>query len=106
VIGELPFGKGKTFLRGGWVLGQVPNGWQVAGTYQYQPGGVLNRGNLFCYGDLSKIRHDLSTGCAPACNHIKSIPGSTRVCPSKNSANTAAADQARVFPQLIDCVCR
>ncbi|MBI4892276.1 MAG: carboxypeptidase regulatory-like domain-containing protein [Acidobacteria bacterium] len=58
-IYELPFGKGKRF--GGSVnkgMNLIIGGWQMAATYEYQPGPLLNWGNLFYYGnDISNINN-------------------------------------------------
>ena len=101
-IYEFPFGKGKPFLRRG-VAGQIVGGWQISGTYQYQPGDLISWGNLFYNGNLATIGKDLETGCTPACNQINSwfntsLPFVTQ------SANQPAAYQARVFPVVIDGV--
>jgi hypothetical protein len=53
-IYELPFGKGRPFLREG-ALNHVLGGWQIAVTYEFQPGPLLDFGNLFYYGDFSRI---------------------------------------------------
>ena len=52
---ELPFGDSRRFLNKGGVLAAVVGGWQMSGTFEYQPGGLLNWGNLFFYGNLSDI---------------------------------------------------
>ena len=54
-IYELPFGKGRAFLKSG-ILSRVAGGFQVAATYEWEPGGLLTFGNLFYYGNLSDIR--------------------------------------------------
>ena len=52
---EFPFGKGKPLAnKGGW-LSAIVGGWQTSGTFEYQPGALLNWGNLFFYGDLNDI---------------------------------------------------
>ena len=53
-VWELPFGRGRQYLRSGplsWVVG----GWQLAATYERQPGEPLNWGNLFYTGDTANI---------------------------------------------------
>jgi hypothetical protein len=57
---ELPFGKGKPLASSG-VWANVLGGFQLAGTYEYQPGGLLSFGNLFYYGDLSEITNGRRT---------------------------------------------
>lgn len=56
-IFEFPFGKGKRFGRG-WSrpLDMLLGGWQTSATYEYQPGALLDWGNVFYYGsDISDI---------------------------------------------------
>jgi hypothetical protein len=53
-IYELPFGKGRTYLKdgaGAWLLGN----WNVSWVYQRQGGPATNWGNRFFYGDLENI---------------------------------------------------
>lgn len=59
-IYELPFGQGRRFVKSGW-LERVVGGWQMAGTYEYQPGALLNWGNLFYYGDPGEIGLETQT---------------------------------------------
>jgi hypothetical protein len=54
-IYELPFGNGRTFLSDGGALGAIVGGWQLGGTLEYQPGALLDWGNLFFNGDLADI---------------------------------------------------
>lgn len=58
-IYELPFGRGKKFggsVAKGWDL--VIGGWQLAATYEWQPGPLIDWGNLFYYGnDISEINN-------------------------------------------------
>jgi hypothetical protein len=53
-IYELPFGKGRTFLKDGasaWLLGN----WNVSWVYQRQGGPATNWGNRFFHGDINNI---------------------------------------------------
>ncbi|MBI2685745.1 MAG: carboxypeptidase regulatory-like domain-containing protein [Acidobacteria bacterium] len=54
---ELPFGKGRKFLAGANRLTNlVAGGWQMAATYEFQPGPLIDFGNLFYYGnDVSNV---------------------------------------------------
>jgi hypothetical protein len=54
---EWPFGKGKRFgSNAGRVLDLLIGGWQTAATYEFQPGPLIDWGNVFYYGqDLSEI---------------------------------------------------
>ena len=59
-IYELPFGKGKQFLgSAGRGVNYLVGGWQVAATYEYQPGPLLDFGStIFYYGnDLNEIKN-------------------------------------------------
>jgi hypothetical protein len=53
---ELPFGAGKTWLDGGGLAAALAGNWQLAGTYEYQPGSLLQFPNLFFYGDINSIK--------------------------------------------------
>lgn len=58
-IYELPFGKGKMLLgNANRLLNHFVGGWQVAATYEYQPGPLLNFGNIFYYGnDVNNVKN-------------------------------------------------
>ena len=51
---ELPFGGSKRFLSEG-IAGKILGGWQTGATFEYQPGALLDWGNLFFNGDLNAI---------------------------------------------------
>ncbi len=51
---ELPFGKGRTWLQQG-LLSSLAGGFQASGTYEWQPGALLDFGNIFYYGNLDDI---------------------------------------------------
>jgi hypothetical protein len=53
-VWALPFGKGRALARSGW-LNQVAGGFQVGLTYEWQPGTLLEFGNLFYYGDVQNV---------------------------------------------------
>lgn len=53
---ELPFGEGKPYLNQGGVWSQVTRGWTIGATAEYQPGALLQWGNLFFEGNLDDIR--------------------------------------------------
>ena len=40
------------------VLAAILGGWQVGGTFEYQPGALLTWGNVFFYGDFDDIAVD------------------------------------------------
>lgn len=54
-IVEIPFGRGRRFLSGG-PASLLVGGWQLAATYEWQPGPLVDWGNLFYYGALEEIR--------------------------------------------------
>ncbi len=103
---ELPFGPGRPFLENGGVLSHLARGWSLSGTYEYQPGALLNWGNLFFNGNLADIKKDKP--------EIALLPDGT-FDPTKTWFNTeagfvkATADQPagfqkRVFPFRVDGV--
>jgi hypothetical protein len=56
---ELPFGPGKPFLADGGVLANIARGWTLGGTYEYQPGALLQwNSNIFFNGNLADIKKD------------------------------------------------
>ena len=101
-IYELPFGKGKALVHDGWAS-HVVGGWQLTGTLQYQPGGLLSWGNDFYYGpDLSQaaLKTALTTGFTQTINQWFN----TNAPFNKSSAAGPASYQARIFPQYINGV--
>ena len=103
---ELPFGPGRAFLDNRGVLSHIARGWSVSGTYEYQPGALLNWGNIFFNGNLADIKKDKP--------EIAFQPDGT-IDPSKTwfntdagfvkaSADQPAAFQKRVFPFRVDGV--
>src|SRR5207247_2642072 len=51
---ELPFGKGRAFAQSG-LMNVLLGGFQVAGTWEYQPGPLISWPNLFFNGALADI---------------------------------------------------
>ncbi|MGH9722390.1 MAG: carboxypeptidase regulatory-like domain-containing protein [Bryobacteraceae bacterium] len=92
-IFELPFGRGRAFARSG-IASALFGGWQVAGTFEWQPGALLDWGNLFYYGELS----DINTGTRTL-DRWFNVDGFER-----NAQRTPAAFQARLFPTRVDGV--
>jgi hypothetical protein len=95
-IYELPFGKNRSYLRSG-VLNHLFGGWQLAGTFEFQPGPLLSWGNIFYYGDVNSFESDMlstprsleqwfNTGLK-----FEKVPG-----------NLPAAFHTRVFPRFFD----
>jgi hypothetical protein len=94
---ELPFGRGRQFLKDGGVLGAVASNWQVTGTWEYQPGALLDWGaqNIFFTGDLDDIALDDPT---------RAEWFNTDAGFEKDPARVPAAFQKRAFPFRIDGV--
>jgi hypothetical protein len=54
---ELPFGAGKPMVNSGGILSALAGGWQLAGTFEAQPGSIIQfNNNLFYYGDINDIK--------------------------------------------------
>jgi hypothetical protein len=92
---ELPFGSQRRFLNGGGLAAAIAGNWQISGSWEYQPGALLNWGNLFFYGDLNDIAID---------NPTRERWFNTDAGFEKNPARTPAAFQKRSFPFRIDGV--
>ncbi len=93
-IYEFPFGKGKPLLGGvGRALNLLVGGWQIASTYEFQPGPLIDFGNLFYYGqDLDEIK-----------NVDRSFERWFNTANfERNSARGPAAFHRRVFPTRIN----
>jgi hypothetical protein len=54
-IYQLPFGKRRTFFKSG-VMSKLFGGMQLAGTFEWQPGPLLDWGNVYYYGNRDDIR--------------------------------------------------
>jgi hypothetical protein len=95
-IAELPFGSSKPFLNEGGVLAALLSGWQVGGTYEWQPGALLEwPGNIFFYGDLDDIQLD---------NPTNDRWFNTDAGFERDPAKVPANFQRRTFPFRIDGV--
>jgi hypothetical protein len=87
---ELPFGQSRG------LLPALARGWQISGTWEYQPGPLLQwNTDLFFYGDLDDIKVDDPTNE----RWINVDAGFER-----NPARTPAAFQTRSFPFRVDGV--
>jgi len=93
---ELPFGRGRQFLSNGGVAAALASNWQISGTWEYQPGALLDWGgqNIFFYGELDDIKLD-----NPTREKWFNTDGF-----EKDPAKTPAAFQTRAFPFRIDGV--
>ena len=94
---ELPFGRGRQFLTDGGVLAAVAGNWQITGTWEYQPGALLDWGgqNIFFNGDLDDIALD-----DPTREQWFNIDAGFE----RDPARIPAAFQTRAFPFRIDGV--
>jgi hypothetical protein len=94
---QLPFGRGRQFLnKGGWGAALAGN-WQISGTWEYQPGALLDWGgqNIFFYGDLEDIKLE---------NPTRDKWFNTDAGFERDPAKIPAAFQKRAFPFRIDGV--
>jgi hypothetical protein len=91
-IYELPAGKNRAFWRSG-VLRQILGEWQIAGTYEWQPGYMLSWGNIFYYGDVNNFEQDVTSTAQTLDQWFN-----TGLQFEKSSSKTAAAYHVRVFP--------
>jgi len=93
---ELPFGANKRFVKDGWAAA-LAGGWQLSGTWEYQPGALLDWGgqNIFFYGDINDIDVD-----EPTRDRWFNIDAGFERDPAK----TPVAFQKRAFPFRIDDV--
>jgi hypothetical protein len=54
---ELPFGPGKPMANNGGLWSVLAGDWQTGGTFEYQPGSLINfNNNLFYYGNIDDIK--------------------------------------------------
>jgi hypothetical protein len=93
-IYEFPLGKGRRFWSRG-LLNHLFGGFQGAATFEYQPGPLIDFGNLFFYGgDISEI-----AASQPTLDQWFSTSNFERV-----AARGPAAFHRRVFPTRVDGV--
>jgi len=95
-IYELPFGKGRSYLKSGF-LNHIFGGFQIAATYEFQPGPLLAWGNIFYYGDLNSFEQEASSG-------TKSLEQwfNTGLRFERNPSLLPAAFHNRVFPRFFN----
>jgi hypothetical protein len=103
---ELPFGVGRPFFSDGGVLGAIVGGWQTAGTVEYQPGALLEWGNLFFTGDLKDIPKDNPEIALQKDGTIDQTKTWFNVDAGfeRSGTNQPAAFQKRSFPFRVDGV--
>jgi hypothetical protein len=90
-IYEFPFGKGRRYVQSG-ILSHIAGGFQTAASFEWQPGPLIDWGNLFYYGELGAI----STGTRTV-DQWFNTDNFERV-----STKAPAAFHRRVFPTRID----
>ena len=103
---ELPFGPDKPFLAEGGLLSNIARGWTLAGTFEYQPGALLNWGNLFFNGNLSDIKKSNPEIALQADGTFDPTKTwfNTDAGFVKETANQPTGTHLRVFPFRIDGV--
>jgi len=89
-IYELPFGKGKPLVRSG-IPAAIAGGWQIASAFEWQPGPLLQWGNVSYNGSPNQICSGSRT-----LDHWFNTSGFVT-----DPAQQPAAFQAQVFPTLI-----
>ena len=101
---ELPFGASRRWLSDGGVFAALAGGWQLAGTFERQPGSLIDFGtNAFYNGDINNIKKD---------NPEIALDVNGQIDPNKywfnvdgfvrDPAQTPTAFNTRAFPFQID----
>jgi hypothetical protein len=90
---ELPFGRGRRFFSNGGIVGMILGGWQTGQTFEWQPGPLLQFGNVFFYGDVDDIAVD-----DPTLDQWFNVDAGFE----RNSTRIPAEFQERLFPFRID----
>lgn len=95
-IAELPFGRGRAYFQSG-ILNHILGGWQVAATYEFQPGPMLGWGNIIYHGDINSFEADATSG-------TKSLEQwfNTGLPFERVPANQPAAFHTRIFPRFLN----
>ena len=109
---ELPFGEGKRMANGGGLASALAGGWQVASTFEVQPGSLIQfttntngapGGNVFYSGDIKDIKKSKPEialnpdGSIDSTKYWFNIEGFER-----DPAKTPTSFQTRAFPFYID----
>ena len=103
---EFPFGKAKPWLNDGGVASALLGGWQTGATFEYQPGALLDWGNLFFSGDVSAIAKDNPQIALQRDGTIDLTQTWINIDAGfeRDAARQPAAFQKRAFPFRIDGV--
>jgi hypothetical protein len=101
---ELPFGANRRWMSDGGVFAALAGGWQLAGTFERQPGSLIAfNNNAFYTGDIENIKKDNPEIALDVNGQIDpdkywfNIEGFER-----NPANTPTAFNTRSFPFQVD----
>ena len=103
---ELPFGSSKPFLSHGGILSKIVGGWQTSGTFEYQPGALVDWNNVFFTGNLKDIAISNPQIALQADGTVDPTQKwfNTEAGFEKDPAKTPATFQKRVFPFRVDGV--
>ncbi len=100
---ELPFGKGKRWLDGSGVVPALAGGWNIAGTFEAQPGSLIMFPNAFFNGDINQIKKDKPEIALSPDGQIDTSKYWFNVAGFEtNAARTPTTFQTRAFPFYID----
>lgn len=91
---EMPWGKGRKYWNSGWES-KVFGGFQIAGTYEYQPGPLVSFPNTFYYG--SKLS-DINSGPRIYTQWFNTANF------ERSASKAPVSFQARTFPVYVDGV--
>ena len=70
---EFPFGRNKAFLNQGGVLANIVGGWQMGGTFEYQPGALLEFGQPVLQRQPRRHQEGQSGNCPSARWHARPV---------------------------------
>ena len=101
---ELPFGPERKMLNDGGLWAALAGGWQLGGTFEYQPGSlIVFNNNLFYYGNIDAIKKDKPeialnpNGTLDASKYWFNVENFER-----DPTRTPTSFQTRAFPFQVD----
>jgi hypothetical protein len=101
---ELPFGAGKPMLSDGGTAAALAGGWQLGGTFEYQPGSLIAfNTNLFYYGkieDIKKSKPEIALNADGTLNSAKYWFNVDNF--ERDPTKTPTSFQTRAFPFQVD----